>query len=163
MKKNINKIGMCIALLSTLALNASERELKPFLWNGCNILPEYALGLNELSKCCYNHDIAYFVGGDNETRLLSDMALGDCISMNAEEDLGALRINGKEFVDLNLSTIVELATTTRGGVTSWASKWEGRTKANRYDMLTPAQWDKVQVRLTQWTQMLEQNINDIEN
>jgi hypothetical protein len=53
---------------------------KQFKFDGCTLVPESIFGYYDITRFCLEHDFAYWSGGTENDRLLSDIALRNGIA-----------------------------------------------------------------------------------
>ncbi len=93
-----------ITLLFLLAVHTSvAAELKPFESDGCSSFPDGTLTEKDLwLKCCYQHDLAYWQGGNYAMRAQADIELKQCVAevgepMVAKLMLAGVRVGGSPY------------------------------------------------------------------
>ncbi|NDV63480.1 hypothetical protein G0Q06_13525 [Puniceicoccales bacterium CK1056] len=71
---------LALGLLPVLAGCSSGGQIADFHSDGCSLFPDRSLISEEdWCDCCFEHDIAYWMGGTKEERLAADIALRECI------------------------------------------------------------------------------------
>ncbi len=89
-------------LLVTIHTPAAA-ELKPFKSDGCSSFPDGTLAEKDLWKtCCYQHDLAYWQGGNYAMRAQADIDLRQCVAevgepMIAKLMLAGVRVGGSPY------------------------------------------------------------------
>ena len=69
-----------LALASVIQGCSVKPELKPFASDGCSLFPDQTIdGRVSWCDCCFNHDLAYWLGGSREDRQAADLALKACV------------------------------------------------------------------------------------
>ena len=135
--KPIKKVVMILSLVSCMKVFAQEspepffqnklalgaKEVKPenniqsFTTDGCSRFPDGLFGKNNglWLICCEIHDIAYWAGhGNEETRVLADEELRQCVNKKTNFILGAIVWSGPQMAK-SLNTGKTLPTTYRWG------------------------------------------------
>lgn len=75
--------------------SASAAKLKPFKSDGCSAFPDGTLAEKDLwQKCCYQHDLAYWQGGNSTQRKQADLALKHCVIQAGEPTVANLMLAG---------------------------------------------------------------------
>lgn len=71
---------LILILLGPLVGCRKDAGLADFRSDGCSLFPDRSLILEEdWCDCCFEHDIAYWMGGTEEERLAADIALRECV------------------------------------------------------------------------------------
>ena len=77
--RRIREISLACCGLLTAACDRPA-GLADFRSDGCSLFPDRSLITEEdWCACCFEHDIAYWMGGTREERLAADEAFRDCI------------------------------------------------------------------------------------
>lgn len=66
-----------------------ENQLNPFSYDGCSSFPD-AIGMNDWSACCLEHDIKYWVGGTSTQKSIADDELETCVAERTNKAFGKL-------------------------------------------------------------------------
>ncbi|MEX0329829.1 MAG: hypothetical protein AB3N64_00265 [Puniceicoccaceae bacterium] len=99
-KKENSGLWICYALVlllfGVLAGCQKTPGLADFRSDGCSLFPDRSLILEEdWCDCCFEHDIAYWMGGTEEERLAADIALRECVlEKTGNADLADLMYEG---------------------------------------------------------------------
>lgn len=82
-------------MFSFSALAQSSGALSPFTTDGCSMFPD-ALPILEKDwkECCFDHDVAYWLGGTEEQRKSADLELSQCVATKAGKPLGFIMYAG---------------------------------------------------------------------
>jgi hypothetical protein len=69
-----------------------SRTLRPFRTDGCSLSPDGVPGsqVGKWVECCIHHDIAYWKGGTEQEKLISDKALRSCIAKKGYPKIASL-------------------------------------------------------------------------
>ena len=88
-----------ILALPLILVSCREEGLSDFRSDGCSLFPDRSLITNEdWCDCCFEHDIAYWMGGTREERLAADIALRECIlEKTGSQELAELMYEGVRF------------------------------------------------------------------
>ena len=69
-----------VLMLVLLAGCGGGTGLSDFRSDGCSLFPDRSLiDEEDWCDCCFEHDIAYWMGGTEEERLVADIALRECV------------------------------------------------------------------------------------
>ena len=59
----------------------SDSDLRPFSSDGCSLFPDRSLlSESDWCNCCFEHDVAYWLGGSAAEREAADRRLATCVS-----------------------------------------------------------------------------------
>lgn len=85
---------VCVSLF--LGGCAKSKEIKDFSSDGCSLFPDRSvINEDDWCACCFEHDIAYWMGGTEEERLAADVALRECIlEKTGNEELADMMYTG---------------------------------------------------------------------
>ena len=82
-------------ILLLILQTATAAKLKAFKSDGCSAFPDGTLVEKELwLSCCYQHDLAYWQGGNSEQRKQADLALKHCVLQVGEPIIANLMLAG---------------------------------------------------------------------
>lgn len=75
---------------------SKSSSIRDFNSDGCSLFPDRSLiSQEDWCECCFEHDIAYWMGGTEEERLAADLALRACIlEKTGNEELADLMYAG---------------------------------------------------------------------
>ena len=78
---------------------SKSSSIRDFKSDGCSLFPDRSLiSQEDWCECCFEHDIAYWMGGTEEERLAADLALRECIlEKTGNQELAELMYAGVRF------------------------------------------------------------------
>lgn len=109
--------AFCICLLCACKNTPS---LKPFSSDGCSLFPDSSLvGDDDWCTCCFEHDLAYWRGGDKSERKKADEQLRTCV----ERETGDKAFASTMYLGVRAGGSAYFPTWYR-----WGYGWKGREK-----------------------------------
>ena len=103
MRRNLSKVALVLSATMLSCGHAAASELKPFKSDGCSAFPDGTPKQQDLwLKCCYAHDLDYWMGGSYGQRKASDQRLAQCVAQVgqpaiAKAMLAGVRVGGSPF------------------------------------------------------------------
>ncbi|MEM7276785.1 MAG: hypothetical protein AAF385_01565 [Pseudomonadota bacterium] len=112
-----------------------DPTLKPFSSDGCSLFPDSALlGDEDWCTCCFEHDLAYWRGGDKAERKQADERLRDCVELRTGDKAFASTM----YLGVRAGGSAYFPTWYR-----WGYGWKGRKKYLALSPVENAQADKL--------------------
>lgn len=140
-----------IALVLAISACKSSSELEPFSSDGCTLFPDTSLiSKKDWRECCFDHDVAYWMGGTREQRETADLALKHCVlDKTGDEELASLMYEGVRF----------------GGSPyfyNWYRWGYGWGFERKYQQLLPDELERAEQLLQQYYESLQEKAEMIE-
>ena len=93
------RVCLTLAMVFVLSAYKSSPGLAPFTSDGCTLFPDSSIISNQdWHECCFDHDVAYWMGGTREQREAADLALRDCVlEKTGDKQLASMMYQGVRF------------------------------------------------------------------